>query len=262
MKVISFISKKGGCGKTTLSLNLAAALAEEKKNVLFIDIDPQAYATFALGYTNDSKKKNIYDVFRAYFEAKELYFQETIIKTRKNLSFIASNILLNELEINLWDKKGTATILFNILSDDFFNKYDYVIIDSPPNFGFLTLNAMYCSDILLVPICPNYFCFYSIDSIYMLKDTFNIKSKRKAEIFFIMNMYNSKAVFDKGILKELERKIKTNFLSAKIQFNSLLKEVVINKKTVFDAYPKSLLAEDFKKFANEVMNITMSKAIS
>ena len=153
MKVISVVNQKGGCGKTTLAVNTAATLSRMGNKTLLIDLDPQAHATYALGYAKKgSKQKTSYDIFRSYIEKTEVDYSDLIVSDRSKFSFIPSSMLLSAVEINLSGVNGAATILSKMVNDEHFKDYDYIVIDSPPNFGFLTLNAMYAADTVLVPM--------------------------------------------------------------------------------------------------------------
>ncbi|MGB3057625.1 MAG: AAA family ATPase, partial [Candidatus Omnitrophota bacterium] len=157
MKIISVANQKGGCGKTTLAINISAALSKLGNETLLIDLDPQAHATYAMGFGKESSSfKTSYDIFRAHFDSSAIPFDDIILTGRDKLSFMPANMLLSAAEINLGGVNGAAAILSRTLSDPFFERYEYVVIDSPPSFGFLTLNSMYAADMILVPLDLGY----------------------------------------------------------------------------------------------------------
>ena len=125
MKIISVANQKGGCGKTTLAVNIAAALSRLGSETLLIDLDPQGHATFAMGYAKESsEKKTSYDIFRTYFDNESTPFSEMVISDRTRLSFIPANMMLSAAEINLGGVNGAASILFKALSDEYFKRFD------------------------------------------------------------------------------------------------------------------------------------------
>lgn len=255
MKIISVANQKGGCGKTTLALNVAAALARLGSETLLIDLDPQAHATFALGYTKKSaERKTSYDVFRAHFDNVEVPAEELIISDRKKLSFIPANMMLSAAEINLGGINGAASILYKTLNKEFFSKYEYVIIDSPPSFGFLTLNAMYAADMVIVPMDLSYFSFNGINSVYRVSNLLNVETGRAPSIFFVMNIFDSRSKFAKELDAEAKTKIGPYLLPTKVRSSVRLREAAKLGKTIFEHDPKSSAALDFYNLTSDILS--------
>ena len=146
-KIISVANQKGGVGKTTTTVNLAASLGVLEKKVLIVDADPQANATSSLGLNNSDFEINIYQVFEHIGDIKK-----SIIKTNSpNLFIIPSHIDLVAVEIELVDKPNREMMLksaLNKVSDEF----DYILIDCPPSLGLITLNALSASNSIIIPI--------------------------------------------------------------------------------------------------------------
>ncbi|MBF0494376.1 MAG: AAA family ATPase, partial [Candidatus Omnitrophica bacterium] len=200
MKVISIVNQKGGCGKTTLAVNAAAALGKMGKKTLLIDLDPQAHATFALGHRKKASEiMTSYDIFKSHIDNTELNYDSLVLRDRENLSFIPSNMLLSTAEINLGGVDGAASILSETLSDPYFESYDFVIIDSPPSFGFLTLNSMYAAHQILVPLDLSYFSVNAVDSIYRVVGLLQKETGRSADVFFVLNIFDGRSNFAKEL---------------------------------------------------------------
>ncbi|MDD5634442.1 MAG: AAA family ATPase [Candidatus Omnitrophica bacterium] len=254
MRIISVANQKGGCGKTTLAVNVAAALARLGSETLLVDLDPQAHATFALGCTEKSSEtKTSYDIFRAHFDTVELNFEDLIINDRKSLSLVPANMMLSAAEINLGGINGAATILYRTLMKPFFNKYEYVIIDSPPSFGFLTLNSMYAADTIIVPMDLSYFSFNGIDSVYRVAGLLNAETGRKPSIFFVINIYDQRSNFAKELDKDAKSKIGPYLLPTKIRSSVRLREAAKLGKTIFEYDSKSSSALDFYNLTSEIL---------
>ena len=156
MQIISVINQKGGVGKTTTVINLAAGLTQLNKKILVIDLDPQGNATTGLGLSNiDNSSDTIYGVLNGTREINEI-----IKKTEfKNLDIITSNVDLSGLEVETADDSNRAFILKTKLTAYLNNSrgsYDYVIIDCPPSLSLLTVMALVCSNSLLVPLQQNF----------------------------------------------------------------------------------------------------------
>ncbi|KJJ86065.1 chromosome partitioning protein ParA [Candidatus Omnitrophus magneticus] len=256
MKVISIVNQKGGCGKTTLAVNFAATLSRMGNEVLLIDLDPQAHATFALGYReNNLEKKTSYDIFRSHIEGEPLPFGEIVIGDRPKLAFIPSNMLLSAAEINLGTMHGAASILSRTLFEPFFEKYEYVIIDSPPSFGFLTLNSMYAADMIVVPIDLGYFSFNGINGVYRVKSLLDKETGRSPSIFFVLNIFDPRSNFASNLEKDAKQKLGEYLLNSKIRSSVKLREASKEGKTIFEYDYKCTAALDYYNFTSEILNV-------
>lgn len=260
MKVISIANQKGGCGKTTMAVNVAAALSKLGNRTLLIDLDPQAHATFALGYgKKSSERKTSYDIFRAHFDNAEVPHEEIVITDRESLSFIPANMMLSAAEINLGGVNGAAAILSRTLSKSFFEGYEYVVIDSPPSFGFLTLNSMYAADMIIVPLDLSYFSFNGINSVYRVISLLNAETGRRPSIFFVLNIFDKRSNFAKQLEKDAKRKLGPYLLPSKIRASVRLKEAAKQGKTIFEYDPKCSGALDFYNLTSEILTAENTK---
>ena len=151
-KVIAIANQKGGVGKTTTSVNLAASLGVLEKKVLLIDADPQANATSGLGIDIESVKAGTYQLLEHTIAAKDAILQTS----SPNLDIIPSHIDLVAIEIELVDKDKREYMLKKAMQD-LKNKYDYILIDCAPSLGLLTLNALTAADSVMIPIQCEYF---------------------------------------------------------------------------------------------------------
>ena len=168
-KIVSFSNQKGGVGKTTSCVNISAQVAKKGKKVLMIDMDPQGNATSGLGISKSKIKKTVYDVIIGKCD-----IEDTIIKTQfKNLSIIPAMIDLAGVDIELiqisvQDKEFVITEQLKKQLEMVRDRYDFIIIDCPPNLGILTTNALAASDSVLIPIQCEY---YSLEGVNQLLHT-------------------------------------------------------------------------------------------
>ena len=152
-KVIAIANQKGGVGKTTTAINLAASLAVLEKKVLIIDADPQANTTSGLNFSPDNdEKRTIYEVMIG-----EIDIQDALIQTElPDLQMIPSHINLVGAEIEMIDVEGRETILRKRLAP-IRDNYDYIIIDCSPSLGLITINALSAADSVMIPVQPEFF---------------------------------------------------------------------------------------------------------
>ena len=174
MKIISIINQKGGVGKTTTAVNLAAGLSQLNKKVLVVDLDPQGNATTGLGLSNLEDTEN--SIYGALNGTKEI--KDVIKKTNfNNLDLVTSNVDLSGIEIETAEDQKRAFILKKKLGDlveNNPNKYDYVLIDCPPSLSLLTVMALVTSDSLLVPLQTEFFALEGLTQ--LMKTIERIKS--------------------------------------------------------------------------------------
>lgn len=159
-KVIAIANQKGGVGKTTTTVNLAAALGEKGKKLLLVDADPQGNATSGLGINKRSITKSTYDLL-----TNDLSIQELIIHTEfKNVDIVPASIGLAGAELELVEEKGRESKLKKGLLPVRY-EYDYILIDCPPSLGLLTLNALIAADTVLVPAQCEYFALEGLSQL-------------------------------------------------------------------------------------------------
>ena len=200
-KVISFSNQKGGVGKTTSCVNIAAAVAAKGKKVLLIDMDPQGNATSGLGLIKSKIKKTIYDVIIGRCDIKD-----AIIKTNfKNLSAVTANIDLAGAELELYEMEEDENFT-KIALESIKDEFDYIFIDCPPSLGMLTVKALSSSDGVVIPMqCE----FYSLEGMSQLFNTV----KRIRELFnpslqivgILLTMYNALLTLTNQVVDELKK---------------------------------------------------------
>ncbi len=249
-KIISIANQKGGVGKTTTSINLAACLAEKGKRVLVIDSDPQGNTSSGLGVDKNELEYTFYDLLldNANFEQVkiELDFFE-------KLHILPSNIELSGAEIELVGKDDREYLLKNIL-DNINNEYDYILIDCPPSLNMLTVNALTASDTILVPLQCEY---YALEGLSQLLYTINLVQQKLNPSLqiegVVFTMYDARTNLSLQVVEEVKQHLGKNVYRSIIPRNVRLSEAPSHGKPINLYDPKSKGAEAYMLLAEEVI---------
>jgi chromosome partitioning protein len=198
-KVISVSNQKGGVGKTTTAVNVAAFIAEKGKRVLIIDIDPQANAGYGVGISIGEKDPSIYEVLIG-----RIPMRETITKTfMKDLFLIPSNIHLAGAQVDLLDMEGKEFILRNAMKD-IRNEFDYIFIDCPPSLGILTLNSLAAADSVIIPLQCEYFALEGLSQLLQIIAMVQENLNRSLSIEgVVMTMYDSRTNLSQQVVSDV-----------------------------------------------------------
>lgn len=248
-KVISLANQKGGVGKTTTAINLAAALANEGKKVLLIDADPQANASSGLGVDIRDLDKTIYECL-----INQIDPNSAIMHTGKEgLDIIPSHIDLVGAEIEMLKIEGRETILKRIINQVRGN-YDYVLIDCSPSLGLITVNALTASDSIIIPVqCE----FFALEGIAKLLNTVKIiKSNLNPSLQiegFLMTMYDNRLRLSNQVYEEVKRHFGDLVFNSIISRNVRLSEAPSHGMSVLDYDFSSKGAKNYISLAKELI---------
>lgn len=204
MRVIAVVNQKGGCGKTTTTINLAAFLATAGRKTLVIDMDPQGHATLGLLRTPAPATRTIYDVLLQHTNGRETRLSDVTQSVQTNLDIVPADILLSALPENVAGVRGRERLLVEVL-DDVGHRYDYVFIDCPPQVGVLTFNALFACSEAIVPVDPS---FFSLHGIGRLMETFDVLARQTGHqiaVRALVTMYSGRTRFAREVVDEIRR---------------------------------------------------------
>lgn len=247
--VLAVANQKGGVGKTTTSINLAAALALKKRRTLLIDLDPQANATITF-YNPDEIQATMYDIFAEH----PAEMAKIILPTKDPSLFLApSRLALARLEQQLAGQFDAPFKLKDAITP-VLKDYDFIVIDTPPALGILTVNALVAATHLLVPIQAAYFAIEGTDD--LLETYGRIRARPNPDLKVlgvVITLYDKRTNISRDTHEQIRAVFGDALFRTRISKNVRLEESPAYKETIFTYAPKSPGAEEYKKLAQEVL---------
>lgn len=248
-KVISIANQKGGVGKTTSAINLAASLAAIEHSTLIIDIDPQSNTTSGLGIDSKTVKNSIYEVM-----VDGIKMSETICETElESLDLVPSHINLVGAEIEMVDRSQRERILTKAV-EEVKDNYDFIIIDCPPSLGLLTINSLTASDSVLIPVQCEYF---ALEGLGQLLNTIKIvRQHMNPELDIegvLLTMYDTRTRLSNQVAEEVKRYFDDRVFTSVISRNVRLAEAPSFGKPAILYDASSVGAKNYLSLAREII---------
>jgi len=243
-KIITLSNHKGGVGKTTSSINIGAGLNQLGKKVLLIDLDPQANLSQSLGVVD--AEVNIYGALRGFYKL-------TPIKILKGLDLIPSTLELSGAEIEMIGEPGREYILKQTI-EPIKNKYDFIIIDSPPSLGLLTINSLTASDEVIIPLQAQFLALQGLVKLMEVIKKIKLRLNKDLELGGVfITQYDNRKILNKNVSETIVDHFKDQVFKTKIRDNVALAEAPSNGLDIFRYNSKSYGAQDYLSLSKEIV---------
>lgn len=252
MKTMAVVNQKGGCGKTTVSINLASALAEAGQRVLLVDMDPQSHCAVGLAVPEEQIEQSIYDVLISRSRNEAIKMTEILWQISDRLELAPASIDLAAFEQQMVGINESETCLKHAL-DDVKDSYDYTIIDCPPAVGLLTFNALMAATEVIVPVETGYFALHGLSK---QLETLSILSRRcdqHVSVRVLASMYDIRTKMAREILADLRNRFGDKMFETIICFNTKIKEASSFGQPISEYDPASKGKKDFNALAEEIL---------
>lgn len=248
-KVIAVVNQKGGVGKTTTAMNLAAFLSEMGKMVLLVDMDPQGNATSGLGLDKSQIDSGLYEAL-----AQERRIHDVIYNTsHEGLRIVPANKNLAGANVELVDMERREWIMHDLI-EQLRHAYDYIIIDCPPSLGLLTVNGLVGADEILIPVQAEY---YALEGLGQLMETIDlIKAHIKPQLEIsgaVITMFDKRTRLSSDVMQELYKYFPNNIFRSVIPRTVRLAEAPSFGKSILHYEPKGKGAKAYRKLAEELV---------
>src|SRR4051812_15475547 len=252
MRTIAIINQKGGCGKTTTSINLAACLARLGQKTLLVDMDPQGHCGVGLAVPEDQIERTVYDALIEESDGKPAKINEIVWQIASDFDLAPSNIKLAAFEQVFAGRNGHEDRLTKALAA-VSNTYQWAIVDCPPSVGLITFNALRACDEVIVPVETG---FFSLHGLTKMMETLEVLRERCAKDILIRvlpTLYDTRTKLAREVLSELRNKFREYLMESTVNFNTKLKEAASFGQPITEYDPGSRGYKDFVNLARELM---------
>src|SRR5687767_12631241 len=252
MRTIAIINQKGGCGKTTTSINLAACLARLGHKTLLVDMDPQGHCGVGLAVPEEQIERTIYDALIDERDGKPARVPEVVWQIASDFDLAPANIKLAAFEQVFAGRAGREDRLTRAL-DQVRGTYEWCIIDCPPSVGLLTFNALRACDEVIVPVETGFFSLHGLAKMMETLELLRDRCDKEILVRVLPTLYDTRTKLAREVLSELRAKFREYLMESTVNFNTKLKEAASFGQPITEYDPGSRGYKDFVNLARELM---------
>ncbi len=252
MRTITIANQKGGCGKTTIAINLSASIAKQGRRTLLIDLDPQGHCALGLAVPEEQIDLSILDCLMRQIDGEPLELSRITWQIAPNFDLVPARANLNTLEPTLGTHDDGDKLLSKLL-DGNANRYDYCVIDCPPHLGLLMKNGLRAADEVIIPVDTGYFSLYGLTQQLATIEELSERYGSTPIIRVLPNQYDVRTKLAREILAELRKRFGHVMFETLVNFNTKLKEGASYGQPITEFAPTSMGARDFEALARELL---------
>src|SRR5215212_7379547 len=252
MRTIAIINQKGGCGKTTTSINLAACLARLGQKTLLVDMDPQGHCGVGLAVPEDQIERTLYDALIEESDGKPAKVSEIVWQIASDFDLAPSNIKLAAFDQVFAGRSGREDRLTKALAG-VSNNYKWAIVDCPPSVGLITFNALRACDEVIVPVETGFFSLHGLAKMMETLELMKERCNKDILIRVLPTLYDTRTKLAREVLSELRSKFRDYLMESTVNFNTKLKEAASFGQPITEYDPGSRGYKDFVNLARELM---------
>ncbi len=252
MRTITIANQKGGCGKTTVAINLSASIAREGRRTLLVDMDPQGHCALGMAVPDEQIDLSIYECLISQAESDPIELSKITWQITPNLDIAPSRSNLAGFEPQLAASESGDRMLLDLLSANA-ERYDYCVIDCPPHLGLLMMNGLRAADDVIIPVDTGYFSLHGLTQQLATIEHLAEKFGRRPSIRVLPNQYDVRTKLGREILAELRKRFEGVVFETIVNFNTKLKEGASYGQPITEFAPTSAGARDFQRLAREVL---------
>ena len=253
MRTITVANQKGGCGKTTVAINLSATIAREGRRVLLIDLDPQGHCALGMAVPEDQIDLSIVDCLVGQLEGEPIELTRITWQIAPNLDLAPARSSLAGLEPKVGDRRDADGLLRGLLGG-VVDRYDFCVIDCPPHLGLLMRNGLLAADEVMIPVDTGYFSLHGLTQQLATVEQIAERNGTRPTVRILPNQYDVRTKLAREILAELRNRYKDLIYDTVVNFNTKLKEGASFGQPITEFAPTSMGAKDFESLAREVIS--------